>query len=50
LLNDVYGDICDDRDWEWLKATATGTTSTTVPYIALPADFKKMTISYNGER
>jgi hypothetical protein len=42
LANDVYGDICDDRDWEWLKATATGTTSTTVPYVALPADFKKV--------
>lgn len=42
LANDVYGDICDDRDWEWLKKTATGTTSTSVPYIALPADFKNV--------
>lgn len=40
LANDVYGDVQDDRDWEWLKATATGSTSTTVPYIALPVDFK----------
>lgn len=42
MLNDVYGDICDDRDWEWLKETFTGTTSTSVPYIALPVDFKKV--------
>lgn len=40
LANDVYGDICDDREWEWLKKTATGTTSTSVPYIDLPTDFK----------
>ena len=42
LLNDVYGDVCDDREWEWLKSTATGTTSTSVPYVALPSDFKKI--------
>lgn len=40
LANDIYGDICDDRDWEWLKKTYTGSTSVSVPYIALPADFK----------
>lgn len=40
LMNDVYGDVCDDRDWEWLKTSLSGNTSTTVPYIALPADFK----------
>lgn len=40
LANDVYGDIQDDRDWEWLKATYSGTTSVSVPYIALPVDFK----------
>lgn len=42
LANEVYNEICNDRDWEWLKVTATGTTSTTVPYIALPADFRQI--------
>ncbi len=40
LANDVYDDVCDDRDWEWLKESFTGTTSISVPYIALPDDFK----------
>ncbi len=43
LLNDVYGDICDDRDWEWLKKTYTG------PYISLPADFKKLVPNKDGK-
>jgi hypothetical protein len=48
LANEVYIDICNDRDWEWLKTTATGTTSISVPYIALPSAFKKLsTNSYN---
>lgn len=42
LLNEVYSDICDDRDWEWLKVSYSANTSTTVPYIALPSDFKKL--------
>jgi len=42
LANDVYQEVQDDRPWEWLRTTATGTTSTTVPYIALPSDFKMM--------
>lgn len=45
LAQDVYEEVCNDRDWEWLKATATGTTSTTVAYIALPSDFKKMSMN-----
>lgn len=42
LANDIYDDVCNDRDWEWLKSTATGTISTSVPYIALPSDFRKV--------
>lgn len=42
LLNEIYIDICNDRPWEWLKATATGNTSITLPYIALPSDFKEL--------
>lgn len=49
LLNDVYEEVCDNRDWEWLKVTATGTTSTSVPYIALPADFKKIMPNKDGK-
>ena len=42
LANDVYGDICDDRDWEWLKSTKTGTLSISLPYVSLPTNFKKI--------
>jgi hypothetical protein len=45
LANEVYTEICDDRPWEWSKTTATGTTSTSVPYIALPADFKELSLN-----
>lgn len=40
LANDVYNEVADDRPWEWLKKSFTGNTSATVPYIALPTDFK----------
>lgn len=39
LINDIYADVCDDRAWSWLQSTYTGTTSTSVPYVALPAGF-----------
>ena len=42
LANEIYSDICNDRDWEWLKATATGSTSTSVPYVSLPSNFKQL--------
>ena len=49
LLNEVYGEIQDDRPWEWLRGTATGTTSTSVPYIALPVDFKHIMPNQDNE-
>jgi len=49
LANDIYQEIQDDRPWEWLKTPFTGTTSTTVPYIALPADFKKIAPNKDNE-
>ncbi len=49
LANEVYFDVSNDRDWEWLKSTATGTTSTSVPYIALPSNFKKLMPNKNNE-
>lgn len=39
LLNKVYQRVCSNRPWEFLKKSATGNLSTTVPYIALPSDF-----------
>jgi len=39
LLNKVYQKVCSDRPFEFLKKAATGTLSTTVPYVALPTDF-----------
>lgn len=48
LANEVYVAICDDRPWEWLKTTATGSTSTSVPYVALASDFKSLTPNSEG--
>lgn len=39
LLNEKYREVCADRLWEFLKATATGTLSTSVPYVTLPTAF-----------
>ena len=47
LANDVYGDVCDDRAWSWLRATYSGTTSASVPYIALPSDFNIILPNYS---
>lgn len=46
LANEVYDDIANDRPWEWLRASFSGSTSTSVAYIALPSDFKAMMASY----
>ena len=48
LANDVYQEIQDDRPWEWLKVPFIGNTSVSVPYIALPADFKEVAPNYSG--
>lgn len=42
LVNTIYKNILNDRDWEFLKKTYSGTTSTSVDYVALPSDFKYM--------
>lgn len=39
LLNSKYLYLCSLKSYEFLKKSATGTTSTTVPYITMPADF-----------
>lgn len=43
LAQEIYDDVCNDREWEWLKTSYTGSTSVSVPYIALPSDFKQLT-------
>lgn len=39
VLNKRYRFVLNDRPWEFLKKEATGTTSTSVPYVSLPSDF-----------
>lgn len=39
LLNKIYQRVCMYKPWEFLKKTASGTLSTTVPYVTLPDDF-----------
>lgn len=39
LFDKIYNSICNDRPWEFLKNAATGSLSTTVPYVSLPASF-----------
>lgn len=49
LANEKYFRVCDDRPWEWLKKQATGTTSTSLPYIALASDFKQLSPNKEGK-
>lgn len=45
VLNRVYRTVLEYKDWLFLIKTATGTTSTSVPYVALPADFDRMAMA-----
>lgn len=49
LANEVYTDVCNDRPWEWLKTTHTNVTSTSLPYITLPTDFKEFSLNKDGK-
>lgn len=49
LLNKIYHGVLDEKDWEFLKKEYSGTTSGSVPYIALPSDFKNITVNYDDE-
>lgn len=42
IANEEYQNICSDRPWEFLKTSATGTLSTSVPYVALPDNFASL--------
>ena len=46
LLNRVYKMICSQKPWEFLRKEASGTQSTSVPYVALPSDFKYLAINH----
>lgn len=47
LLNKVYKKVMRLKPWEITKKQASGTLSTTVPYVALPADFAFLTQNNN---
>lgn len=47
LLNRLYQKVWMNRPWEFSKASASGTLSTTLPYVSLPADFGFMVANHN---
>lgn len=47
LFDKMYRKVNADRPWEGTKAEHTGTTSTSVDYIALPSDFLYLTANNN---
>lgn len=49
LANDVYKEVQNDRPWCFLKTSFSGSTSASVPYIALPSDFKEIAPNYLNE-
>lgn len=49
LFDKCYRIINADRPWEGTKAAFTGTTSTLVPYVALPSNFLYLTANQNSE-
>ena len=46
LAEKIYRKVLDEHRWEFLKKEYSGTASTSVPYIALPSDFKNIAINY----
>lgn len=47
LFDKIYRQINSDRPWEGTKTEGTGTASTSVPYISLPANFLYLTANNN---
>lgn len=47
LFDKIYQKVCDDRPWEFTKTSYSGTTSTSVDYVALPSDFAYLTQNHN---
>jgi len=50
LFDKIYSKVSTDRPWEGTKSSATGTVSTTVPYVSLPANFAYMVSNTNYSR
>lgn len=48
LFDKWYAIVCNDRPWEFLKKSASGTVSTSNPYVSLPADFGHLTSNANS--
>ena len=46
LAEKIYKKVLNFKDWEFLKKAHTDTQSTTLEYIALPADFRSIAINY----
>lgn len=47
LFDKIYAMVCNDRPWEFLKKAASGTLSTSLPYVTLPTDFGYLTSNSN---
>lgn len=47
LYDKVYAKVWNDRPWEFAKVEYSGTTSVTVPYIALPTNFAYLVSNAN---
>jgi hypothetical protein len=50
LAQEVYQEVCNDRSWNWLVKSFSGTMSTTLPYITLPVDYKEIQPNSNSEQ
>lgn len=42
LEQKIYNEVLESHEWEFLKTPFSGVQSTSVPYVALPADFRNM--------
>lgn len=47
LFDKWYRIICNHKPWEFLKKAASGTLSTSLPYVSLPTDFSYLTTNSN---
>lgn len=47
LFDKWYAFVLNDRPWEFMKKSATGTLSTSVPYVTLPTDFSYLVSNNN---
>ena len=47
LFDKWYSIVCNDKPWEFLKKSASGTVSTSVAYVALPSDFGHLVSNAN---